>query len=134
MSNRQCTASQRILRLRLQQPLTQPKEHPTTLRARCEKIKIAVHKYSDGNADFDATLQIPMQYAGAGFTPQYTGTTPAYPGQYTQALQKPKAQYYSPIFLSSRAHPISPVPTLLLTNRQKVITNHSVQQELFTLS
>ena len=30
--------------------------------------------------------QIPMQYAGAGFTPQYTGTTPAYSGQYTQAL------------------------------------------------
>ena len=85
---------------------------------------------------FDANVQIPMQYAGAGFTPQYTGPTPAYPGQYTQALiaetrnLKPRIH----LFVATRLHPPSPVPTLLLTNKQKVVTTHSSQQELFTLS
>ena len=68
--------------------------------------------------DFDATLQIPMQYAGAGFTPQYTGTTPAYPAQYTQALQKNQSPVITSLFLPGHIHFPQCLPCCLPTDKR----------------
>jgi len=64
--------------------VTFSEQPPVYSKPKDSQAQAAATSYPTQGASYYPQGQIPMQYAGAGFTPQYTGTTPAYPAQYTQ--------------------------------------------------
>jgi len=64
--------------------VTFSEQPPVYSKPKDSQAQAAATSYPAQGAAYYPQGQIPMQYAGAGFTPQYPGTTPAYPTQYTQ--------------------------------------------------